>query len=85
MNISLTKELQKFVKDKVKSGMYSSSSEVIRDSLRWFKEREAGLADLRGEIDKGLQGIKKGNVEELSMAEVITEAKAIHAKKKKLT
>lgn len=81
MNISLTKELQKFVKDKVKSGMYSSSSEVIRDSLRLF-ERETGLADLRREIDKGLQDIKKGSVVELSMEEVITEAKATHAKKK---
>ena len=33
MNISLTPELEHFVQDKVKSGMYTSASEVIRESL----------------------------------------------------
>jgi len=34
MNISLTPELKKFVQNKVTSGMYTSASEVIRESLR---------------------------------------------------
>lgn len=34
MNISLTPELERFVQDKVSSGMYTSASEVIRESLR---------------------------------------------------
>jgi antitoxin ParD1/3/4 len=34
MNISLTPELERFVHDKVDSGMYTSASEVIRESLR---------------------------------------------------
>lgn len=34
MNISLTPELEKFVQDKVNSGMYISASEVICESLR---------------------------------------------------
>ncbi len=34
MNISLTPELEKAVKDKVNSGHYNNVSEVIRESLR---------------------------------------------------
>lgn len=62
MNVSLTKELQKFVQDKVKSGLYRSSSEVIRDCVRRFKREEAQLTALRQEIDLGLQDIEEGRV-----------------------
>jgi antitoxin ParD1/3/4 len=34
MNVSVTPELEKFLKDKVQSGMYSSASEVIQEALR---------------------------------------------------
>ena len=34
MNISLTQELEKFVKTQVQSGHYTSASEVIREALR---------------------------------------------------
>ena len=34
MNISLTTELEKFVTDRLSSGLYHSASEVIRDALR---------------------------------------------------
>lgn len=34
MNISLTPELEKYIQDKVNSGLYTSVSEVIRESLR---------------------------------------------------
>jgi putative addiction module CopG family antidote len=34
MNISLTSELERFVQAKVRSGRYSSASEVIREALR---------------------------------------------------
>ena len=58
MNISLTPELEKFVKDKVESGRYHSASEVIREGLRLLEEqelvREVKLTALREEIQKGL-------------------------------
>ena len=34
MNISLTEELEEFVKTQVESGMYKSASEVVREALR---------------------------------------------------
>jgi antitoxin ParD1/3/4 len=34
MNVSLTKELERVVEKKVKSGLYNNASEVVRDALR---------------------------------------------------
>jgi len=34
MNVSLTGELEAVIEEKVKSGLYSSASEVVRDALR---------------------------------------------------
>jgi len=40
MNVSLTSKLEGMVKKLVKSGRYSSASEVVRDGLRLIDERE---------------------------------------------
>jgi antitoxin ParD1/3/4 len=58
MNVSLTKELEALVADKVKTGRYLSASEVVREALRLLEERdrikEMRLVELRKEIQKGL-------------------------------
>src|SRR5258706_579676 len=57
MKISLVPNLEKFVAEKIKSGDYQDHSEVIRDSLRRWKEREeAGVLErewLEREIQEG--------------------------------
>jgi antitoxin ParD1/3/4 len=58
MNISLTPELEHFVQEKVNSGMYTSASEVIRESLRLLYthddlQRER-IKQLNKAIDVGL-------------------------------
>lgn len=59
MNVSLTNELEQFVQEQVKSGMYYSASEVIREGLRLLKEkdmlRQIKIEELRKEIQKGLE------------------------------
>ncbi len=40
MNVSLTKELEKFVHDRVATGRYHSASEVVREGLRLLESRE---------------------------------------------
>jgi uncharacterized protein len=40
MNISLTPELETYVRHKVASGLYNNASEVIREALRALLERE---------------------------------------------
>jgi putative addiction module CopG family antidote len=40
MNVSLTKELERLINERVASGRYQSSSEVVREALRLLEERE---------------------------------------------
>lgn len=50
MNVSLTPELEQFIRRKVDSGLYSNASEVVREALRLLLGREAGnSAKSRGE------------------------------------
>ncbi len=57
MNISLTPTLEKFVQDKVASGLYNSVSEVIREALRLMASKDAvsqeRISRLNSEIEKG--------------------------------
>lgn len=64
MNVSLTKELEKLVSTKVKTGRYLSASEVVREALRLLEERDRlqqlRLAELRREVKKGLDQLDRG-------------------------
>lgn len=64
MNISLTPELEKFVQNKVTSGMYTSASEVIRESLRLLHTHDdlqaQKIGQLNQAIELGLQELNAG-------------------------
>lgn len=64
MNISLTPELEKFVQNKVTSGMYTSASEVIRESLRLLHTHDdlqaQKIGQLNQAIELGLQQLSDG-------------------------
>ena len=45
MNVSLTDELVRFVKTKVDSGRYTSSSEVVREALRLLEQHDRTEAE----------------------------------------
>ena len=45
MNVSLPEELANFVKDKVSTGRYGSSSEVVREALRLMERTEQQEAE----------------------------------------
>jgi len=66
MNVSVGKDFEEFVKNKVASGDYASVSEVVRDGLRLLREKdllfEARLQALRGEIQKGLDQADAGQL-----------------------
>ena len=70
MNISLTPELERLVTDKVKSGMYQTSSEVIREGLRLLKERDERLQSLRNDIRSGFEAIDRGEFSDYDPSKV---------------
>jgi antitoxin ParD1/3/4 len=64
MNISLTPELERQVEERLKSGLYTSASELVREALRLFFQYDAarshqiGLLDQR--IREGLAQLDRG-------------------------
>lgn len=62
MNISLTPALEKFVQEKVATGLYNSVSEVIREALRLLVLKEnisqERLNMLNQDIEEGLADFK---------------------------
>jgi antitoxin ParD1/3/4 len=78
MNVNLSRDLYDFVKAAVKSGRYTSASEVVRDALR--TKREIALADLGRKIDEGLESARRG--ESFDGDEVMRELWAHSAKRR---
>lgn len=62
MNVSLTPELEKFVDDKVESGLYNNASEVVRESLRLLKEHDEIRMKWREQIERGWLDAEAGRV-----------------------
>ena len=64
MNISLTPQLEGYVKKKVSTGLYISSSEVIREGLRLLEERDTmkniKLESLRRSLNAGIDLLDAG-------------------------
>jgi antitoxin ParD1/3/4 len=60
MNVSLTPELERLVTEKVESGMYQTSSEVIREGLRLLRERDERFQSLRRDIRAGFEAVDRG-------------------------
>jgi antitoxin ParD1/3/4 len=52
MNVSLSLELERFVRESVASGRYKSASEVVREALRGLREvdRERELRRASGDV-----------------------------------
>jgi len=66
MNVNLGPVFDRFVSDLLKTGLYQSQSEVLREGLRLLKEREElkqlRLAELRKEIAIGTKQARQGKV-----------------------
>ena len=54
MNVSIGDRWEGFVEAVVKSGRYSSASEVVREGLRLVEEREARLQALRDTLNASI-------------------------------
>lgn len=66
MNISLPDKMKDWVEQQVATGRYANASDLVRDALREQQDREESLAELRREIQKGLDsGISSRTPEEL--------------------
>ena len=60
MNVNLSRDLYQFVKAAVKSGRYTSASEVVREALR--ERRDEALREVRRQIEEGLESARRGDL-----------------------
>ena len=60
MKVSLTPELERFVKQQLDTGCYDTASEVVREGLRLLLARQQMIESLDGKIDRGLADVAEG-------------------------
>ena len=82
MNVSLTPELEKFVDNKVESGLYNNASEVVREGLRLLKEHDELRKKYAAQIERGWQQAQRGEVVDGEKA-MVAARERIKAKAKK--
>jgi len=84
MNVSLPDELADFVKAKVSSGRYTSSSEVVREALRLLEQRDAIEAEKLHWLRQAWQeGLDSGDAGEIEAADIKREARQILSARKR--
>jgi len=87
MNVNLGAVFDKFIAELLKSGMYQSQSEVVREGLRLLKEREElkklRLAELRKEIAIGTEQARQGKVVDGEAVFAEIRAKSKHVRRQR--
>lgn len=78
MNITLGKEFERRITEKVADGLYTSASEVIRDGLRLLFEKDIAknqqLEILCEEVAKGFKQLAAGESSKHSVMDIFEQA-----------
>ncbi len=65
LSITLPSEMVRIIRDKVGSGDYSSNSEVIREALRGWMDRDQRLKALDAAITRGVADAEAGRIQDI--------------------
>jgi len=64
VNVSLTPELEELIQERVRSGRYTSASEVVREALRLLQDGDElprlRMDELRAKVAAGLNSLDRG-------------------------
>ena len=71
MNVSLSPALEDFIKTKVDSGLYNSTSEVVREALRLLQEQDEKKATLKAALQVGYDAYKAGHHAQITAKDVL--------------
>ena len=76
-SLSLGGHWEEFIKEEIKSGRYSTASEVVRDALRELEDRGKRLEALRAHLAEGAgQAAREDFVEDFDIESIIERTKA---------
>jgi antitoxin ParD1/3/4 len=85
VNISLTPKLGAFLRSRVRSGRYQTTSEVVREALRLLerhkKEREEGFQQLKSKLERGAAQAERGEL--IDRDEVFDELRGLIAERRR--
>lgn len=77
ITITLTSDMAEAVRAAVSGGEYASSSEIVREALREWRHkralRERELAELRTDIQLGLEDVEAARVKDFDPERIIQE------------
>jgi antitoxin ParD1/3/4 len=62
LSITLPAEMARMIREKVSSGAYGSNSELIREALRGWLERDRRLSALDAAVARGVADAEAGRV-----------------------
>ena len=66
LTITVTPELEAFIRDRVAAGRFDTASDVVHEGLKLLEvrehEREAALVEVRREIEVGIEQAKAGQL-----------------------
>lgn len=65
LSITLPAEMVRLIREKVDKGVYASNSEVIREAMRGWMERESRLTALDAAIARGVADAQAGRVQDV--------------------
>ena len=60
MHVTLSSEMEAFIKGKVASGFYGNATEVIRDAIRGMQAEESRVAAWQAAVKQGDEQIERG-------------------------
>ena len=76
ITVTLTTDMAETIKAAVNSGDYASNSEIVREALRDWRlkqlTRKRELEALRQDINKGLEDIEQGRVQDFDAGRIVT-------------
>ena len=79
VHVSLNPKVELYLENLLAGGSYTSKSEVINEALREMEKRDltyqTRLAVLRKELQIGLDQVEKGEVEDVSLQQMLDRVK----------
>ena len=60
MDVTIAPDVQSYIEEKVRSGQFKTAAEVIEYAVDRLREREEQKAWLRGELQKGIESLERG-------------------------
>lgn len=78
MNVSLPEPMKDWVESRSEDGKFANSSDYVRHLIRQDQEREAAIAELQAEIDKG---IESGDPQPFDFADFKARKRAEHGQR----